>query len=257
MQKVENDWKKQPDNNNSPLSNEVDPTSMMSLFNVAAANNVSVEQLAMALRVHQQQQQVQRLSPSFQMAAAEPVTAATTTTTTTTTTTPPPPPPTTVVYVPEEPPVTKKTVIRPYKTKYAEAQKVMNAPMEYYPVGYDKNFDDNFVSKVDLPDTSFSCGDQKHFPGLYGDEDLGCMVSTGQHSNILINTAIIGVRVLRGRSIRLFRFDILHNMFYKWVFLSEYLCKNICVVAAKATVFKGFAINICHYCIHLKLLRKL
>lgn len=52
----------------------------------------------------------------------------------------------------------------------------MNAPKEYYPVGYEKNFDDNFVSKVDLPETSFYCGDQKHFPGLYGDEDLGCMV---------------------------------------------------------------------------------
>lgn len=55
--------------------------------------------------------------------------------------------------------------------------KVMNAPREYYPVGYDKNFDDNFASRVDLPDTSFYCGDQKHFPGLYADEDLGCMVS--------------------------------------------------------------------------------
>lgn len=56
--------------------------------------------------------------------------------------------------------------------------KVMNAPKEYYPVGYDKNFDDNFASRVELPDTSFYCGDQKHFPGLYADEDLGCMVST-------------------------------------------------------------------------------
>lgn len=55
--------------------------------------------------------------------------------------------------------------------------KVMNAPKEYYPVGYDKNFDDNFASRVELPDTSFYCGDQKHFPGLYADEDLGCMVS--------------------------------------------------------------------------------
>lgn len=54
--------------------------------------------------------------------------------------------------------------------------KVMNAPKEYYPVGYDKNFDDNFSSRVDLPETSFYCGDQKHFPGLYADEDLGCMV---------------------------------------------------------------------------------
>lgn len=53
----------------------------------------------------------------------------------------------------------------------------MNAPKEYYPVGYDKNFDDNFKSKIDLPATSFHCGDQKHFPGLYGDQDLGCMVS--------------------------------------------------------------------------------
>lgn len=70
--------------------------------------------------------------------------------------------------------VTKKPV-----SKYAIAggHKVMNAPKEYYPVGYDKNFDDNFVSKVDLPSTTFHCGDQKHFPGLYGDEDLGCMVS--------------------------------------------------------------------------------
>lgn len=53
----------------------------------------------------------------------------------------------------------------------------MNAPKEYYPVGYEKNFDDNFKSKIDLPATSFYCGDQKHFPGLYGDQDLGCMVS--------------------------------------------------------------------------------
>ena len=52
----------------------------------------------------------------------------------------------------------------------------MNAPKEYYPVGYDKNFDDNFKSKVDLPLTSFHCGDQKHFPGLYADQDLNCMV---------------------------------------------------------------------------------
>lgn len=52
----------------------------------------------------------------------------------------------------------------------------MNAPKEYYPVGYEKNFDDNFTTKVDLPSTSFHCGDQKHFPGLYGDVDLGCMV---------------------------------------------------------------------------------
>lgn len=53
----------------------------------------------------------------------------------------------------------------------------MNAPKEYYPSGYDKDFDDNFKSKVDLPATSFYCGDQKHFPGLYADQDLGCMVN--------------------------------------------------------------------------------
>ncbi|CAK9800400.1 Reticulocyte-binding protein homolog 2a [Anthophora plagiata] len=69
------------------------------------------------------------------------------------------------------------TTVSPHKTKYSSgATKVMNAPREYYPMGYDKNFDDNFASRVDLPDTSFYCGDQKHFPGLYADEDLGCMV---------------------------------------------------------------------------------
>lgn len=52
----------------------------------------------------------------------------------------------------------------------------MNAPKEYYPAGYEKNFDDNFTTKVDLPATTFHCGDQKHFPGLYADTDLGCMV---------------------------------------------------------------------------------
>lgn len=56
-------------------------------------------------------------------------------------------------------------------------KQVMNAPKEYYPAGYDKNFDDNFKSRIDLPLTSFHCGDQKHFPGLYSDPDLGCMVS--------------------------------------------------------------------------------
>lgn len=54
---------------------------------------------------------------------------------------------------------------------------VMNAPKEYYPANYDKNFDDNFKSKIDLPLTGFHCGDQKHFPGLYSDIELNCMVS--------------------------------------------------------------------------------
>jgi hypothetical protein len=68
----------------------------------------------------------------------------------------------------------------------------MNAPKEYYPIGYDKNFDDNFKSKVDLPATSFHCGDQKHFPGLYADQDLGCMVSyLRQFNEIIKESAII------------------------------------------------------------------
>lgn len=83
-------------------------------------------------------------------------------------------PPTTTARSTTKPIVTKKP---PSKYAIAGGHKVMNAPKEYYPVGYDKNFDDNFVSKVDLPSTTFHCGDQKHFPGLYGDEDLGCMVS--------------------------------------------------------------------------------
>lgn len=72
----------------------------------------------------------------------------------------------------------KPNVVVP-KQQLNIASKVMNAPREYYPVGYNKNFDDNFASKVELPETSFYCGDQKHFPGLYADEDLGCMVSIG------------------------------------------------------------------------------
>lgn len=170
--------KKRPEN--APLTNDVEPASMMSLMNVAAANNVSIEQLAMALR--QRQQQRPPFYPAATATDTQPAATAavvvTTTTTTTTTVAPPPPSTTTAVYdVPEELPVTKKIAVKPYKSGYTSGHKVMNAPSEYYPVGYDKNFDDHFVSKVDLPDTSFSCGEQKHFPGLYGDEDLGCMVS--------------------------------------------------------------------------------
>ncbi|ERL94677.1 hypothetical protein D910_11952 [Dendroctonus ponderosae] len=65
---------------------------------------------------------------------------------------------------------------RPVTLKHSSSiGKVMNAPKEYYPVGYDKNFDDNFAARVELPETSFYCEQQKHFPGLYADEDLGCM----------------------------------------------------------------------------------
>lgn len=73
---------------------------------------------------------------------------------------------------------TTTTTNRPTSKYINSVGKVMNAPREYYPVGFEKNFDDNFAARVDLPETSFYCGDQKHFPGLYADEDLGCMVST-------------------------------------------------------------------------------
>ncbi|XP_055549440.1 uncharacterized protein LOC129732516 isoform X2 [Wyeomyia smithii] len=126
---------------------------------LAAAANVSVEVIREAIRVRkqeiiaqQQQQKQQAHIVQAQILAAQQATS-TSTSTTTTSTTPRP---------------------RRYPTR--SGHKVMNAPKEYYPVGYDKNFDDNFTSKVDLPYTTFNCGEQKHFPGLYGDEDLGCMV---------------------------------------------------------------------------------
>lgn len=72
----------------------------------------------------------------------------------------------------------------------------MNAPKEYYPVGYDKNYDDNFISKVDLPETSFYCGDQKHFPGLYADEDLGCMVIQDYILCKSVNCIFVNMRYL-------------------------------------------------------------
>ncbi|XP_034939506.1 basic-leucine zipper transcription factor A isoform X4 [Chelonus insularis] len=120
-----------------------------SLKALAEASNVTLEALEAAILLRQQQLMEKHQSST------------TTTTTTTTTTSPPPLPPSS-----------------PSKTGYPHsgATKVMNAPREYYPTNYEKNFDDNFASRVDLPDTSFYCGDQKHFPGLYADEDLGCMV---------------------------------------------------------------------------------
>ncbi|XP_014204568.1 general transcriptional corepressor CYC8 [Copidosoma floridanum] len=110
-----------------------------SLKALAEASNITLEALEAAILLRQQQLLEKQQGP------------ATTTTTTTSA------------------PVKKPNNV-------SGATKVMNAPREYYPVGYDKNFDDNFASRVDLPDTSFYCGDQKHFPGLYADEDLGCMV---------------------------------------------------------------------------------
>ncbi|CAO1404399.1 unnamed protein product [Diamesa serratosioi] len=118
-------------------------------------------QMQQQLSVQQQQQQLsaQQQQPTVAFTSPRPTTQTTKTIAITTTTT-------------TKPFDSKKVSNRPL----AGGHKVMNAPKEYYPVGYDKNFDDHFVSKVDLPGTSFHCGDQKHFPGLYGDEDLGCMV---------------------------------------------------------------------------------
>uniref|UniRef100_A0A182PGQ5 Chitin-binding type-2 domain-containing protein n=1 Tax=Anopheles epiroticus TaxID=199890 RepID=A0A182PGQ5_9DIPT len=123
---------------------------------LAAAANVSVEVIKEAIRVRQQELRAQKQYEKQQAAfvQAQFLAQQTTPTTTTTTTTTP----------------------RPRRYPTNAGHKVMNAPKEYYPVGYDKNFDDNFTSKVDLPYTTFNCGEQKHFPGLYGDEDLGCMV---------------------------------------------------------------------------------
>lgn len=127
-----------------------------SIKTLAKATNLSEEAIAAAIALRQQQ-----LIQQQQVAA------------TSTTTT------------------TKRPTASPVR-KYplATPSKVMNAPREYYPVGYDKNFDDNFASRVELPDTTFSCGDQKHFPGLYADEDLGCMVSR-QNVISLTNVVVI------------------------------------------------------------------
>ncbi|XP_061379890.1 uncharacterized protein LOC116774111 isoform X2 [Danaus plexippus] len=125
---------------------------------IAKAGNISTEAVEAAIALRQQQL----------LSKYANIPAPTTTTTTTTTTE-------TVVYQEPEPEIIVAPV--PQKPKRNPTTgKVMNAPREYYPVGYEKNFDDHFQSKVDLPDTSFHCGDQKYFPGLYGDETLGCMV---------------------------------------------------------------------------------
>ncbi|XP_044006635.1 bromodomain-containing protein DDB_G0280777-like isoform X1 [Aphidius gifuensis] len=137
--------KQQNNNNRQSVSNSASLTPIhgnmeISLKSLAEASNMTLEALESAILLRQQQ-----LMGKHQ---------ATMTTTSATTT----------------------TTSAPVKNYNSGLTKVMNAPREYYPIGYDKNFDDNFSSRVDLPDTSFYCGDQKHFPGLYGDEDLGCMV---------------------------------------------------------------------------------
>ncbi|CAH2985708.1 unnamed protein product [Chilo suppressalis] len=129
---------------------------------IANAGNISMDAVEAAISLRQQQ----LLSKYANMPM--PTTSTTTTTTTTTTELP-------IVFQPQpEPEILVATPQKPKRNP--TVGKVMNAPREYYPVGYEKNFDDHFQSKVDLPDTDFHCGDQKYFPGLYGDETLGCMV---------------------------------------------------------------------------------
>lgn len=123
--------------------NSIPHVSIDTIKALSTATNISVEAIEMAI----EQKQKQLMRQQQQQAAMH---AKTTT---------------------RKPPTTS-----PPSKKHVYGGKVMNAPKEYYPVGYDKNFDDNFASRVDLPPTSFYCGDQKHFPGLYADEDLGCMV---------------------------------------------------------------------------------
>ncbi|CAH0677471.1 unnamed protein product [Spodoptera exigua] len=133
---------------------------------IAKAGNISMEAVEAAIALRQQQ----LLSKYANIPAPIPAPSTTSSTTSTTTEQPfvfqqEPEPEILTAAIPQKPP--KRTPI---------SGKVMNAPREYYPVGYEKNFDDHFQSKVDLPETNFHCGDQKYFPGLYGDESLGCMV---------------------------------------------------------------------------------
>ncbi|KAM3960784.1 LOW QUALITY PROTEIN: mind the gap [Aphomia sociella] len=130
---------------------------------IAKAGNISMEAVEAAIALRQQQ--------LLNKYANFPVPPSTTTTTSTTTTEPP------VMFQPQpEPEIVVTSVVQKPKRTNPTSGKVMNAPREYYPVGYEKNFDDHFQSKVELPETTFHCGDQKYFPGLYGDENLGCMV---------------------------------------------------------------------------------
>jgi hypothetical protein len=135
---------------------------------LSKAANVSSASIRAALGDKNNRQQLQQAVAAMSLLRAPSTTSTTTTFTLSTT-------PKTYVpsinYIPDEP-----LQAAPQKF-YGVNKKVMNAPKEYYPVNYDKNFDDGFKTRVELPPTSFSCGEQKHFPGLYADEDLGCMVS--------------------------------------------------------------------------------
>ncbi|XP_026735481.1 uncharacterized protein LOC113499270 isoform X2 [Trichoplusia ni] len=131
---------------------------------IAKAGNISMEAIEAAISLRQQQ-----LLSKYANIPVPPTTSSTTSTTTTTEQ------PFVFQQQPEPEILTAALPQKPLK-RAPISGKVMNAPREYYPVGYEKNFDDHFQSKVDLPETSFHCGDQKYFPGLYGDESLGCMV---------------------------------------------------------------------------------
>lgn len=139
---------------------------------LAAAANVTVDTIKHAIYVREQQLKAEHRAMLASKLREEFMRTSTVKTTTTTTTT---------TSKPRQLAEHKVSKVRHSPTflhavSLIFSHQVMNAPKEYYPVGYDKNFDDNFKSKVDLPPTSFSCGKQKHFPGLYADTDLGCMV---------------------------------------------------------------------------------
>lgn len=149
----------------SKIPDDLDASKLLlghSLESIAKASNISIDTLAAAIKVRQQEiaQKIAMQQKHHPILVTLPQTTSTSTTTSTTTTT------TTT---------TAKPIIK-LKHHMHGPHQVMNAPREYYPVSYEKDFDDNFTSKVELPDTNFECGDQKHFPGLYADEDLGCMV---------------------------------------------------------------------------------
>lgn len=144
---------------------------------LAAAANVTVETIKHAIYVREQQLKAEHRAMLASKLREEFMRTSTVKTTTTTTTTTPKP------RQLAEHKVSKVSVYLIhlfFDPLYCHnLLQVMNAPKEYYPVAYDKNFDDNFKAKVDLPPTSFSCTRQKHFPGLYADTDLGCMVGVG------------------------------------------------------------------------------
>ncbi|XP_036334487.1 uncharacterized protein LOC118745053 isoform X2 [Rhagoletis pomonella] len=145
---------------------------------LAAAANVTVDTIKHAIYVREQQMKAEHRAMLAAKLRQEFVRTSTTarTTTTTTTTTPAYRAPVMMNWAQQTQDVFERQNVKENVAFESKMSKVMNAPREYYPVGYDKNFDDNFKSKVDLPPTSFSCGKQKHFPGLYADTDLGCMV---------------------------------------------------------------------------------